>query len=158
MKRSLTGVCLSALIALALPAKAIGHSITFTQTTPGTVSAVLAGSVDPCSGPNIFPMGVSSVSLSGNRYDIASTFAILDPPPTCPFSQPYSVSTSLGAVPDGQYTVVWTAGPLVVTGAFSVRSGLLLGSIPVPTLDRSTMILLITVIAGAALALIRRNP
>jgi hypothetical protein len=158
VKRSLIGVCLSALIALALPAYAIGDSIAFAQTSPGTVSAVLSGSVDPCAGSNIFPMGVSSVSLSGNRYDITSAFAVLDPP-HCPFSQSYSVPASLGAVPDGQYNVVWTAGPLVVTGAFSVRSGLLqFSSIPVPTLERSTMILLITLIASVALALIRRNP
>jgi hypothetical protein len=156
MKRSLIVIFLLMLIPLALPAYAIGDYIAFTQTSSGAVSAVLSGSVDPCHGSNILPSGVSSLSLSGNQYDITSEFLIVDPPPLCsPF--PYTVSMSLGTVPDGQYTVVWTAGPLVVRGAFSVSAGLLqISSNPVPTLDLSAMLFLITLVATAAFVLRRQ--
>jgi hypothetical protein len=146
------------LAGLTLSAQAAGDYIRFTQDALGTISAVLAGSAEPCSGSVIFPMGVSSVSLNGNEFDINSFFAILDPP-ACPSPpQPYEVTASLGNVADGHYTVVWTVGPMNVPGAFDVTSGLLqFTTNTVPTLTLSALSILVAMIAVVCLSLLRRQ-
>lgn len=130
----------------------------FVQAPSGLISATLVGAVDPCNGSVIFPMGTPSVDSNGNEFDITSPFAIADPPgcPTPP--QPYEVSATLGTLADGTYTVVWTAGPLIVRGEFSVAAGVLdVPAAPVPTLDDSSMLVLIALLGVAASRALHRN-
>lgn len=157
MKRIFRGFVLSVL-GLSTSALAVGDHIQFSQAASGAVSAVLAGSVDPCSGSNQFPWGPTTVNLTGNAYDLDTFFIILDPPP-CPHSpQPYEVTASLGNLGDGHYTVVWTVGSLSVRGAFDVRSGILqLAANTVPTLTPPALSILLALIALAGLALLRRR-
>jgi hypothetical protein len=159
VKRIISGIMFLALAGFAFSAQAIGDYIHFTQATSGTLSAALAGFVDPCKGSVVFPMGVSSVTLNGNEYDINSSFAILDPPPCPDISQPYEVMASLGHVADGHYAVVWTVGSMTVRGAFDVRSGVLLAATTnVPTLMFPALSALFAMIAVTGLALLRRKP
>lgn len=153
-----SGVIFSVLAGLTLAAQSPGDSIRFAQAASGAILAVLVGSADPCSGSVVFPLGVSSVDLIGNEYDINSFFAILDPP-ACPSPpQPYEVTASLGNVADGHYTVLWTAGPVNVRDAFDVRSGVLQPSANnVPALTPPALLVLFTMIAAAGLALLRRQ-
>src|SRR5258708_6484449 len=92
----------------------------FVQTPTGTITASLFGTVNPCAGSHIFPMSPSTVVPSGNKFDISSLFAILDPPPCPSPAAPYEVSADLGALADGEYAVLWTVGTIVVRGAFKV--------------------------------------
>ena len=158
MKRIFRGVIFVVFGGLTLSAQAASDFIRFAQAPSGSISAVLVGSADPCSGSVVFPIGVSSVDLNGNEFDITSFFAILDPPP-CPFPpQPYEVTASLGTIADGHYAVVWTVGPVNVLGAFEVRSGILqLPADPVPTLTRPGLLILFALVAVAGLALLRRR-
>ena len=158
MRRIVYAVILLTLAGLALSAQAAGDRIRFTQAPSGTISAVLAGAVDPCAGSVIFPMGVPSVSVNGHEFDITSLFVIADPP-GCPSPpQPYEITASLGTLADGHYTVVWTIGPLIVRGAFDVTSGLLqLSANTVPTLTAPALLVLLTMIALAGLALLQRE-
>lgn len=152
------GIISLALAALPVPFEAAGDHIRFTQADTRTISAVLTGSVEPCAGEVIFPMGVSSVDVSGNEFDITSFFAILDPP-SCPSPpQPYQVTASLGTLADGHYTVVWTAGSLIVRGEFDVIAGAL--EIPgraVPALGLPARFGLFAMLALTGLALLRRR-
>jgi len=158
LKQIFRGIIFVALAGLALSAQAIGDYIRFTQATSGNISAVLVGSVDPCKGSVVFPMGVSSVVLIGNEYDITSLFAILDPLPCPDMPQPYEVTASLGRVADGNYTVVWTVGSMNVRGEFVVTSGVLLPTaINVPTLTLPALWVLFTMIAVTGVALLRRQ-
>lgn len=137
MKTILRAIFMLVLAGLTISAQAAGDLIRVTQNTSGTISAVLTGSASPCAGSVIFPIGVASVTLTGNEYDISSSFAILDPP-LCPSPpQTYNVSATLGTVPDGHYTVVWTIGTLTVRGMFDVAAGVLQG-VPVTKLERLT--------------------
>jgi hypothetical protein len=148
------GLIFSVLSALASSAHAIGDHIRFTQAASGTISATLAGSVDPCKGSNIFPTGVASINLNGNEYDIASFFAILDPLPCPDIPQPYEQTASLGNPSDGHYLVVWTVGPLTVTGAFEVIAGVLkvaTNSVPTLTLPALSSLIVMVVLIGLVL-------
>jgi hypothetical protein len=160
MKRISCGVILLVLAGLTMSAQAIGDQIRFSQVASGAISAVLAGSVDPCSGSNHFPWGpTTTVSLNGNEFDINTFFIILDPR-GCPDSgQPYEVTTSLGTVGDGHYTVEWTVvGTFNVRGTFDVRSAVLqLTANTVPALTPPALSILFTMIALAGLALLRRQ-
>jgi hypothetical protein len=148
VKRIVCFVILLALGGLALSVEAAGEHIRFIQAPSGTISAVLDGSVDPCSGSVIFPMGVPSVSVNGNEFDITSLFVIADPP-GCPHPpQPYELTAPLGSLADGHYIVVWTIGPLIVRGMFDVQSGLLQqGPNTVPTLTLPALLVLLAMIA-----------
>jgi hypothetical protein len=158
VKRIFRGIIFLALAALAVSAQAVGDHIRFTQVASGTISAVLDGAVDFCKGSVVFPMGVSSVALNGNEYDITSSFSVLDPPPCPDLPQSYEVTASLGNVADGHYTVVWAAGSLNVRGTFDVRSGLLLPATSnVPMLTLPALSVLFTMIAWTGLALLRRQ-
>lgn len=79
----------------------------------------------------------------------SSAFSILDPP-SCPHTpDPYQVSADLGALPDGEYTVVSTVGPLVVRDTFIVLNGQLQAvAIPVPALDLRALVTLLALVAG----------
>jgi len=139
-------------------AQAIDDHIRFAQAASGSISATLAGSVDPCKGSNIYPMGVTSISLNNNEYDIASSFAVLDPPPCPDIPQSYEVTTGLGNPSDGHYSVVWTVGALVVTGMFDVSAGVLQVATPsVSTLTLQALASLITIVGLTGLALVRRR-
>jgi hypothetical protein len=158
VKRTFCGVMFVALAGLALSAEAIADYIRFTQAPSGTISAVLVGSVDPCKGSVVFPMGVSSIVLIGNEYDITSFFAILDPPACPDIPQPYEVTASLGYVADGNYTVVWTVGSMNVQGVLAVMSGVLLPAASnIATLTLPALSVLFTMIAVTGVALIRRQ-
>jgi hypothetical protein len=158
MKRIFRGVILLVLAGLTMSAQAIGDQIRFSQAASGAISAVLAGSVDPCQGSNQFPFGPSTVSLNGNEYDINTFFIILDPPPCPDIPAPYEVTASLGIAGDGHYTVVWTVGALNVLGTFDVRSGILqLTPNTVPVLTSPWLSILFAMIALTGLALLRRQ-
>jgi len=158
VKRIFLSVILLVLVGPAMSALALGDPIRFSQDGSGALSAVLAGSVDPCAGSHQLPWGESTVSRIGNEYDINTFFLILDPPP-CPHNpEPYAVTASLGNAADGHYTVVWTAGVLIVRGTFDVRSGILQSTTnDVPALTPSAQLFLVTMIALAGLALLRRR-
>jgi hypothetical protein len=158
VKRIFRGVIFSVLAGLTLPAQAAGDYIRFAQAASGTISAVLVGSADPCSGSVVFPLGVPSVDLNGDEYDINSLFGILDPL-ACPSPpQPYEVPASLGNVADGHYTVLWTVGPVNVRGMFDVRSGVLQPTAnDVPALTLPALSVLSIMIAVTGLALLRRQ-
>ncbi len=154
--RVLIGVIV-ALLALPPSAHAAGDYLRFTQAPSGAVSATLDGYADPCGGSHIYPMGTPSVALVGKEYDVTSMFVILDPPP-CPHSPfPYTATAALGTVTDGHYTVVWTIGPVVASGEFDVRSGVLLAAAPIPALTRPALAGLIALVAGVALVALRRR-
>lgn len=106
VKRLFCGIIFLALAAQARSVQAADDHIRFAQAGSGSISAVLTGSVEPCSGSNIFPLGVSSVGVNGNEFDITSFFGVLDPL-FCPSPpQHYKVTASLGTLADGHYTVV----------------------------------------------------
>jgi hypothetical protein len=159
VKRLFCGILFLALATQAPSVQGADDHIHFAQAGSGSISAVLTGSVEPCSGSSIFPLSVSSIGVNGNEFNITSFFAVLDPL-FCPSPpQHYEVTASLGTLGDGHYTVVWTAGPLIVHGEFDVRSGVLgLTARPVPTLTLSGLIALCTMmIAVAGLTLLRRR-
>ena len=138
---------------------AAGDRIEFAQAPSGSISALLVGKVDPCNGSVIFPMGTPSVAQDGNEFDITSPFAIADPP-GCPSPpRPYEVTAALGNVPDGQYAVAWTAGPVVVRGEFGVAGGALQApAIAVPTLGPAGVLALVALmIAAGGSGLVRRR-
>jgi hypothetical protein len=152
------GIIFLTLAGLTLPVHAVGDSIRFTQAGSGAISAILDGLVEPCAGSVIFPMGVPSVGVNGNEFDITSFFVILDPA-GCPSPpQPYEVTASLGTLVDGHYTVVWTIGPLIVRGAFDVSAGVLqFTANSVPTLTPFALTVLFAMIALAGVALRRQR-
>ena len=156
-KRILCGLVFLMVTGRAVQGYAAGDYIRFVQATSGIISALLVGSVDPCAGSIIFPMGTSSVSLDSNEFVITTSFVIADPP-RCPWPpQPYEVSAALGTVTDGQYTVVWTVGSLVVHGGFGIESGQLqAGATPVPTLNFRTLFALLALVGGVGIA-VRRS-
>lgn len=160
MKRVSWSVILLLLTGLTMSAQAISDQIRFSQAPSGTISAVLDGSVNPCSGSNHFPWGpTTTVSRNGNEFVINSFFIILDPR-GCPDSgQPYEVATPLGIVGDGHYSVVWTVvDTFSVRGTFDIRSTVLqLTAHTVPTLTLPALSILIAVIALVGLALLRRQ-
>jgi len=158
VKRLSCGAIFSVLSLLAPSAQAIDDHIRFAQAASGAISATLAGSVDPCKGSHIYPMGVTSISLDNNEYDIASSFAILDPPPCPDLPQAYEVTTSLGNPSDGHYVVVWTVGPMIVTGMFDVSGGILqIATSSVPTLSLQALSTLVATVALTGLVLARRQ-
>ena len=136
------------------PGYAADDHMRFVQATSGTITAFLFGRVNSCTGSHIFPLGTSLVGQAGNEIDITSGFAILDPPP-CPHTpDPYQVSADLGTLPDGQYAVVWTVGPLVVHDAFRVLAGQLqIVATPVPALDLRALFTLLAFVGGIGIAL-----
>jgi len=148
-KRLLCSVVFLLLAGRGISAHAADDHMRFVQATSGAITAFLFGTVDPCGGSHIFPMGPSAVGRSGNQFDVSSAFSILDPPP-CPHTpDPYQVSADLGPLPDGEYTVVWTVGPLVVHGAFIVLNGQLqVVATPVPALDLRALVMLLALVAG----------
>jgi hypothetical protein len=142
------------LFALTSAAHAISDRIFFTQAASGAISATLAGSVDPCTGSNHFPMGPASVGLNGNEYAINSFFVILDPLPCPATPQAYEVTAELGTPADGHYTVTWTVDPLVVTGAFEVNAGVLQAgthAVPTSTLPALSSLIAMVVLIGHVL-------
>jgi hypothetical protein len=146
------------LCVLASPAYAGGDRIFFTQSASGTITATLAGSVDPCTGSNHFPMGAATVGLNGNAYAINSFFVILDPPPCPAAPQAYEVTASLGIPADGHYTVTWTVDPLIVTGTFDVSAGVLqVATQAVPTMTLPALASLIAMVTLMGHALFRRR-
>jgi hypothetical protein len=160
VKQLCCGMSLLGLSVLTSSAHAIGDNIRFTQAAAGTISATLSGAADPCRGSPVFPIGVISISRNGNEYDIASSFAVLDPP-LCPdMPQLYEVAASLGSVPDGHYTVVWTIGPLTVAGAFDVRAGVLhfvTNAVPALTLSALSSIVAVIALIGVGSLRERRS-
>jgi hypothetical protein len=148
-KRLLCSVVFLLLAGRGISGHAADDHIRFVQATSGAITAFLVGTVDPCGGSHIFPMGPSSVGRSGNQFDVSSAFSILDPP-SCPHTpDPYQISADLGALPDGEYTVVWTVGPLVVHGAFIVLNGQLQAvATPAPALDLRALVTLLALVAG----------
>jgi hypothetical protein len=157
MNAALRGIACLALAAFAGAAHAIDDHLLFAQDTTGVVSATLAGIIDPCKGSRYFPMGVPSVAVVGREYYITSMFAIIDPPPCPDVGSHYESTASLGAVADGHYTVVWTLGGLIVTGAFNVKAGVLLATSPIPTLSVTALTGLASLIALAAFIGLRRR-
>jgi len=155
MKAALRGIVCLALAAFAGVAQAIDDHLLFAQDATGALSATLAGIIDPCKGSHYFPMGVPSVVLAGHEYDITSPFAIIDPPPCPDVPSHYEITASLGTVPDGHYTVVWTVGGLIVTGTFNVNAGVLLAASPIPTLSVTALMGLAILIALAAFLRVR---
>ena len=156
MKLVFCGVITLALALLATPVQAAGDFIRFAQADTGSIVAVLTGWAEPCAGDVIFPMSVRSIDLIGHAFDITSFFAILDPP-SCPSPpQPYQVTASLGTLADGHYTVVWTAGSLIVSGEFDVIDGVLDGRVrAVPALAVSGRFALFAMFTLTGLALLR---
>jgi hypothetical protein len=145
MMKLLLGGLLFLLLGHAVPGYAGDDRLRFEQATSGAITVILFGTVNPCAGSNIFPMGPASVIQAGNEFDIASGFAILDPLPCPSPAQPYQVAAPIGIVPDGQYAVVWTVGPIVARGSFAVASGAAqFPADPVPTLDLPALLALLT--------------
>ena len=149
---------LSLLAAISVSARAAGDSIRFRQDPSGAISAILAGTVDPCSGSLLFPLGPPSIVRSGNEYAIVSPFAILDPL-ACPSpAQAYEVTALLGNLADGHYVVAWSIGPAQVRATFDVRSGLLqAATIPIPALDLPLLVVLFALTLTTGCGLLRRR-
>jgi hypothetical protein len=83
-KRLLCSVVFLLLAGRGISGHAADDHMRFVQATSGAITAFLVGTVDPCGGSHIFPMGPSFVGRSGNKFDVS--------------------------LPDGEYTVVWTVG------------------------------------------------
>jgi hypothetical protein len=141
------------LVGYAATSHAAGDRIRFTQSPVGAISATLDGWADPCNGSVIFPLGTPFVAPMGSEFDVLSPFAIADPP-GCPLlPQPYQIGALLGTLADGNYTVVWTAGPLVVRADLSVVGGILaVPAAPVPTLGAPAILALMVLLATVVLA------
>ena len=163
MKQDARCLLACTLLALAAPAQANDDRISFAQTPSAVISATLSGSIDGCNGAQHFVPGggVSAASLSGTQFNISSPFAVVDPI-SCPNPLSYALTVSLGAVPDGHYTVIWAFGPeaqqVVVRAQFDIRVGSWQSNLTaVPLLDSLGSLTLFFLVAGMAALTISFN-
>ncbi|HZZ94883.1 MAG TPA: hypothetical protein VFE23_20145 [Usitatibacter sp.] len=119
------------------PAVAASEYVTASQAADGSVLITLYGTTS-CAAPG----GVSSGSTTGSNVTITSNFANPGPPCTPSPQLPYSVTSNIGHVPDGTYSVVWsfvlsppgTSAFATFGGQFTIAAGSLLGPLAVPTM------------------------
>lgn len=131
---------LLALLFFSCSAFASGPSLTFAQSSDGTVFAVYATGACPVGTvPN--PDLVPAVTISGGQINISSNAGIASDFGGCnPQSNPgFLLPASLGKLSDGHYTVVWSFNPNLgqTTGAFDIAQNSLVvancGSLPHPS-------------------------
>src|SRR5512135_95907 len=141
------------LLIASLPAFAGGGHISFTQSNGGAITATF--SFGPCPIGLLPGSGVPpTIALAANRFTITSPPVVasaLLPGGLCPAQTiPYSVSASLGNIPDGHYTIIWVYGPAQATAEFEVISGLLQITRPVPMLSYSLLFALALLLIAVA--------
>jgi len=139
---------------------ALQEALLFSQTTPGSVTTALSLTVNTCNGWPA-PVGTPSIIRTGNQFSVSSQTVVADPaPPSFCGIEVYTTTASLGALPDGTYTVVWTFGlpgqPITVRGQFSLSSGSLQTVVdPAPFLGPWQEMVFALLLAGSAFTVFR---
>lgn len=119
---------LCVLVSVSCSAFASDHTLTFSQSTDGTVFAVYVSGACPL-GLNPSQGNAPTVTINAGQIDISSYGAVYSyfgtgVPPCNPQASPgYMLPASLGKLPDGHYTVVWSFSSKQISGAFDVASG-----------------------------------
>lgn len=147
----------------ARPAYTLNEQLDLSQSSNGEVSAQLSGIRYPCTisfGETIVSQPApNEILVSTTIYRMGCASHSDDVP------SPYSLTSDLGALPDGIYNIAWTftlrkgsLPPPIAGKKFVIRSGVLVNStISVPTLTEWGMLIFMLLAGYSSIYYLRRS-